>query len=160
MAQEAPREIVRRAVARDEMDLLLLGEPRYRYFDRWSSSPYNTDAVSLLSAFYGLARDGELTNAKEILMRAIGKLIDCYEGLKPVAGCILFKSSRRGRDAFVLDLPLEELAAELRQNIRVFAFRLEKDKTGLGERFPDGRLGDLRRLSRSCENVGGPAFYV
>ena len=58
----------------------------------------------------------------------------------------------------MLGLPLESIAAELRQSIRVFRFRLEKDRTGVGAEWQDGLFGDLRRLSRNTEGVGGPSF--
>jgi hypothetical protein len=103
---------------------------------------------------------------RDRLDRAIRKIIDVYEGLDPAATCVLYESSARSTvDCFGrpklqngLLLPIEEIAAELRQSIRVFAFRLEKDKTGYGDQHPDGRLGVFRRLSEKLEQEGGPSF--
>lgn len=151
-------EIVRNALERDELNLLLLGRPEYQYFDRWSSSPYNTDPVALLDTLYRLVQESQRPQIRDRLLGAIKKIVDTYDGLTPVAGCILFEAGRKSDKRPMLGLPLEEIAAELRQSIRVFRFRLEKDKTGVGAQWPDGLLGDLRRLSRNTEQLGGPSF--
>jgi hypothetical protein len=140
----SPTDIVRTALAKDELDLLLLGVPEYQFFDRWSGSPYNTDLASLLPELYLLAENGQEVRVRDNLLAAINKIVDTYEGLLPVAICILFESGRQIRDENVLGLPLFDMASELQQAIRVFAFRLMGDKSGVGAEWPDGRLGDLR----------------
>jgi hypothetical protein len=154
----SPIDIVRTALAKDELDLLLLGVPEYQFFDRWSGSPYNTDLASLLPELYLLAEDGQEVRVRDNLLAAINKIVDTYEGLVPVAICILFETGRRIRDEYVLGLPLFDMASELQQEIRVFAFRLMEDKSGVGAEWPDGRLGDLRRLSKNTVERGGPSF--
>jgi hypothetical protein len=158
MANLPPKEIVDKALERDELDLLLLGKSEYQFFDRWSSSPYNTDLVAILDALYRFAGEDQREQIKKRLLGAIKKIVDTYEGLVPVAGCILLESGRRSENRPTLGLPLKEIAAELMQSIRLFSFRLEKDKTGVGAQWPDGLLGDLRRLSKNTERVGGPSF--
>lgn len=165
MSQLSPNEIVAKALKRDELDLLLLGPPEYQFFDRWVD-PYNTDLTALLGALYSDAVEGRREQIKNRLLAAIMKIVETYDGLFPVAECVLYEASARSAvDWFgrpkantSLGLPLEEIAAELRQSIRVFAFRLEKDKAGVGANWPDGLLGDLRRLSKNTLTLGGPSF--
>ena len=158
MGQLTPKEIVLKAIERDELDRLLLGKLEYQFFDRWSGSPYNTDLVPLLNVLYRFCGEHQQEQTKNRLLSAINKIVDTYDGLDPVAVCILFETGRRSDDRPTLGLPQEDIAAELRQSIRVFSFRLEKDKTGAGDEWPDGRLGDLRRLSKNTERLGGPSF--
>jgi hypothetical protein len=165
MAEHNAEEIVRKAIEKDELDLLLLGKPEYQFLPRWTPAD-DTDLVELLSALYRLVTEYRREELKDYLHRAIKKIVDTYEGLDAVASCILFESSKQSPvDCFgephqpnPLGLPLDGIASELRQSIRVFSFRLEKDKTGVGSQWPDGRLGDLRRLSQITKRLGGPAF--
>jgi hypothetical protein len=165
MSELSPKEIVRKALKKGELDLLLLGRPEYQYIDRWVD-PYNTDLTALLRALYWDFAEGQREQIKNRLFAAIKKIVNSYEGLFSVAGCVLYETAARSSvDSFgrpkpetSLGLPLDEIAAELRQSIRVFSFRLEKDKTGVGAQWPDGLLGDLRRLSKNTERLGGPSF--
>jgi hypothetical protein len=157
-SQALPNDIVRTALDKDELDLLLLGSPEYQFFDRWSGSPYNTDLASLLHALYLLSENGQEVRVRDSLLAAIKKIVDTYDGLLPVASCILFESGRQIRDEYTLELPLLDIAGELRQQIRVFAFRLMEDRSGVGAEWSDGRLGDLRRLSKNTVERGGPSF--
>jgi hypothetical protein len=167
MIERSAEEIVHKAIEKNELDLLLLGKPEYQYRSRWSSAPGDTDLAELTPVLYrgdtGLYSREQL---RDYLHNAIQKIINLYEGLDAVAHCILHESAEQSPvDWFgephqpnPLGLPLDDIAGELRQSIRVFSFRLEKDKTGVGSRWPDGRLGHLRQLSRSTERLGGPAF--
>jgi len=156
-AQRSPEKIVRKALKRDELALLLLGKPKYQYLPYWSPAPGNTCIVSLLSALRDLVRDypkdypcEEIRNR---LNQAIKKIVNIYEGIDPVVTCLVFESRRRP-----FGLPMDEIAADLKQSIRVFSFRLEKDRTGEGAQYPDGQLGNFRRLSEVAESLGGPSF--
>jgi hypothetical protein len=157
-SQASPDKIVRKALDRGELDLLLLGVPKYQYFDRWSGCPYNTDHPSLLSALYLLAENGQEVRIRDSLIAAIKKIIDTYDGLLPVAACILYESGQQFNDKYTLGLPLLDIASELRQQITVFSFRLIDDRSGVGAEWPNGRLGDFRRLSKNTVENGGPLF--
>ena len=170
MTEISPQEIVRKALERDELDLLLLGGPEYRCFlllsALRSSLRYENDLGELLQVLYKSAEDHPEKGIADRLLRAMKKIVEHYEGLTPVARCILYEIvARSAVDCFgrpkaqtSLGLPLEEIASELKQSIRVFSFRLEKDKVGVGAEWPDGLLGDLRRLSRNTVRLGGPSF--
>jgi|GEM_PF-1837021 len=154
-----PEAILRRAVARNEMKQLLLGFPAYRYRTRWSPAPGNTDLTDLLGAIYELP-DGETRlRAARQLLQSLSAIVGTYEGLDPVATCILLETTRKYDGRPSLNLPIATLANELRLSIRVFALRLRSDKTGLGQGWPEGRLDDFRRLSKIVASYGGPAFY-
>jgi hypothetical protein len=46
-------KIVRKAIKRGELDLLLLGRPEYRFLPKWSPAT-GSDIIALLSGLYGL----------------------------------------------------------------------------------------------------------
>jgi hypothetical protein len=158
-------DVVRAALDADELDKMLLGWPPYQYLPKWSPAT-DTDLPQLLHALYGLVGVYPREDLSDRLRHAIEKIVVDYEGLGPVASCILFEASARAPfDAFgkpkadtSLRLPLDEIADDLRQSVRVFSIRLEKDKTGVGSEWPDGRLGDFRRLSKNTVRYGGPSF--
>jgi hypothetical protein len=152
-------EIVKNALDKDELDLLLLGKPEYCYLPRWVSTPGNTDLVELLTTLYEEYGQYHHEEIKEQLCRAITKIVSIYDGLIPVANCILLESSRRKNDIFSLDLPLEEIAIELNESIKKYYSQLRDDKNGAGSRWDDGLLGDLRRLNKITIKKGGPSFF-
>ncbi|MEN6449431.1 MAG: hypothetical protein ABFC96_02985 [Thermoguttaceae bacterium] len=158
MGQESAQEIVRKAIERDEVDLLLLGKPGYKFLPKWSPAPGDTDLTALLSALRGLVGKYPHGEIRDLLYRAIRKIVGTYEGLDPVACCLICEAVNRSEGKSSFELPVDEIAAELRQSIMAFRSRLERDKTGFGAEWPDGMLGDLRRLSRNTEHKGGPSF--
>lgn len=158
MTQNSPDAIVRRALEQNELSLLLLGANEYQYFDRWVGHADNTNLPELLSSLYGFISDEGREIIRDRLLLAINEIIESYEGLFPVATCILFESSHRSENQPTLGLPLDELAEVLRQKVREFGFKLEKDKTGPGFNWPRGRLDDMRRLSKNTVRLGGPSF--
>lgn len=159
MSESNAHEIVKNALDKDELDLLLLGKPEYCYLPRWTSLQTNTDLVELLTILYeefGQYHPDEIT---ERLSNAVTKIISTYDGLIPVANCILLESYRRNNESLSLDLPLEEIALELNESIKKYYSQLREDKSGLGSRWDDGLLGELRRLNRITTKKGGPSFF-
>jgi hypothetical protein len=159
MARSNAYEIVKNALDKDELDLLLLGTPEYCYAPRWSDSPQNTEIVELLTALYEEYGQYHPEEIRERLHRAISKIISNYDGLIPVANCILLEAYRRKNESFSLDLPLEEIAKELNESIKKYYAQLRDDKSGAGGRWDDGLLGELRRLNKITVNKGGPSFF-
>ena len=158
MADTDPKTIVERAIARGELDKLLLGEPEYCYRSRWSPAPGDTDLTELLEIVYGRLDSADAARVREAMKKALFSVVGRYEGVEPVVIAILMESRRKRDTDDVLGLPLNELAEKLRGSINAFSTKLKTDKTGVGEGMTDGRLGDLRRLSRTIEELGGPAF--
>ena len=158
MTQRSAQEIVRNALEKDELDLLLVGIPEYQFLPKWSPASGNTDLTYLLDALYMGIADYTREELRERLHRAIRKIVGAYEGLDPVACCILCETVERTEGKLSLDLPLEEIAIELRHNIEQYKSRLIEDKSGAGSLWNDGRLGDLRRMSKNTEKRGGPSF--
>jgi hypothetical protein len=159
MAGSSFFEIVRKALDKDELDLLLLGTPEYCCAPRLAATPTNDDLVELLTTLYEEYGQYHPEDIKERLCLAIGKIISTYDGLIPVANCILFEAYRRKNDSFTLGLPLEELAVQLNQGIRENYATLRDDKSGNGSRWDDGLLGDLRRMNKITVKKGGPSFF-
>ena len=131
MAQRPAEKIMRKAYKRGDLALLLLGNRKYRYLPHWSPAPGNTDLALLLSELEELVGEHPPNEVGDCLYLAIKEIVGTHEGIRPVASCLLFDSCER-----VFDLPLVEIAADLRQSIRVFRSRLEEDKTAGG----NGRL--------------------
>jgi hypothetical protein len=158
MTTTDPETIVRAALAKDELDKLLLGAPEYQYRSRYSPAPGNTDLTELLSVIYDCFDAKAMETAKERLLKALYSFCDTYEGMDAVSTCILFETVRKSGGRPILGLPLEDLATRLQATIQAFEPRLRADKSGGGRHWPDGMLGDLRRLSLNTERYGGPPF--
>jgi hypothetical protein len=159
MLESNAYNIVKNALDKDELDLLLLGKPEYCYMPRWTTSPLNTNLVELLTTLYEEYGQYHHEDIKERLCHAITKIVSTYDGLIPVANCILLESSRRKKDNFSLDLPLEEIAIELNESIKEYYSQLREDKSGAGNRWDDGLLGELRRLNKITVKQGGPSIF-
>ena len=159
MAERTAFEIVKKALDKNELDLLLLGNPEYCYLQRWTTSLWNTDLEELLTTLYEENGQYHQEEIKEQLSRAITKIVSTYDGSIPVANCILLESYRRKNDSFSLDLPLEEIAIELNESIKKYYSQLREDKSGAGSRWDDGLLGELRRLNKITTKKGGPSFF-
>ena len=170
MPRSVVRDIVDMAVSKDTFDLLLLGKAEYRCFSldsaMRSGNPYDNDLGEVLDELYRYARRNPEENIGERLLAGMMKIVDTYEGLTALAQGILFEAFAMSRvDDFGqskpnrgLGFPLDGIAEELKRSIQVFSSRLMNDRAGVGEEWPDGVLGDLRRLSRNTESVGGPRF--
>lgn len=153
-----PRDIVNTALAKGELDKLLLGAPEYQYRSRFSPAPGDTDLTELLAVIYDGLDPQTREAAKDALVKALYALSGTYEGIDAISTCILFETGQKFDRRPPLGLPLEDLAMKLQATIRAFEPRLRADKSGGGRDWPDGLLGDLRRLSRNTEKYGGPAF--
>ncbi len=158
MTTPDPLAIVQDAVAKGELDKLLLGEPGYRYLPKWSSAPGGTDLAALITLLYDNTATADRSQVCDDLARALDSIVGTYEGLDPVAGCILLETLRRAENRSPLGLPIEDLATRLRASIDAFRDRLTADRSGNGAGWANGRLDDLRRLSRNTEKYGGPSF--
>lgn len=158
MTRDNSVDIVKTALAKGELDKLLLGTPDYQYRSKYSPSPSNTDLTELLAVIYLSLENSEKDAAREALVNALYSLSGTYEGIDPTATCILYESGKKSRGSAGLGLPIDDLAEKLRSTIRIFESRLRNDKSGGGRDYSDGLLGDLRRLSRITEKHGGPSF--
>jgi hypothetical protein len=153
-----PLSIVKTAMTRAEVDKLLLGQQPYQYRSRYSPAPGNTDLTELLDVIYNRLDPNTRDQAKAGLIAALNSLGGTYDGIQPIATCILYEAGHCGDRRPTLGLPLENLARVLEITIRAFENRLRTDKSGLGDRFVDGVLGNLRRMSRITQEYGGPSF--
>ena len=152
-----PKALVHSALESGEFLRLLMGEPEYRYMPPRSLSPWDTDLTVLLDVIYDCDDPVVRALAKRELTYAAREAVERYRGLIPVAICVLVESAKkvRGRE---LGLPVAELAGSLRKGIVIHASQLSCDYTGGGAMWPDGLLGELRRLSQNCAAAGGPSF--
>jgi len=153
-----PTTIVEKAISNGELDKLLLGAPEYQYRTRWSPAPGSTDLTELLAVIYDRLDAKTREKAKLELEFALNKLVHVYEGLEPVATCILIESFRKSKGRPFLNLPIEGLAEKLNKSIHTFESRLRSDNSGSGQQWADGMLGEMRLLSRNTAQVGGPSF--
>lgn len=154
-----PEEIVRRAVESNELRELLLGEEKYRYRANYSAGPGPTDLTALLSSFYHWPQGEQRKKLAQRLNDVLMQIVDTYEGLEPVAVCILMETLARKNHDPTLGLHVEVLAKKLQDRITRFSSRLASDKTDAGASWPHGRLDDFRNLSRNVTKYGGPAFF-
>jgi hypothetical protein len=158
MTSSDPVTIVRAALAKGEFEQLLLGAPEYQFRSKYSPAPGNTDLTELLEVVFDRLDPEDRKVARDALVEALRSLSGTYDGIVAIATCLLIEMLRRSDGRNTLGLPVEELGTKLQATIRAFEPRLRADKTNGGDIWPDGLLGDLRRLSRITEGYGGPSF--
>jgi hypothetical protein len=159
MTIATPTTIVTVALANGEVDKLLLGEQEYQYRSKYSPATGNTDLTELLAVFYDGLETQTRDNAKGALIKALNDLCGTYEGIDAIVTCILIETLRRSDGRRTLELPVEYLAEKLQETIKMFESRLIGDKSGNGQDWKDGQLGELRRLSNNVVKYGGPSFF-
>ena len=150
-----PYEIVDRALKNGELDKLLLGYPQYFYTNRYSYFSDYTDVIVLLNILYSKE---DVDDCRQQLSHAIFNIVDLYEGIDPVATCLLYETSHLFDQRKSLGLPLEEITLRLRKTIKHFQDRLIADKTGGGWNKPNGRYEDMQRLSLNTQDYNGMPF--
>ena len=78
MVQLSPKEIVGKALEKDELDLLLLGRPEYRCFSLLSalrsSLPYDNDLGKLLDVLHEYGGEYTRDDIAGRLLRAMKKI--------------------------------------------------------------------------------------
>ncbi len=158
MTTADPIAMITEAAAKGELIKLLLGEPGYRYLPKGSPAPGDTDLAAVIGVLYDFTPESERTHVRDEMLKALNAIVSTYQGIEPVASSILLESLRKMRNRPRLGLPLDDLATKLYDSISAFADRLKSDKSGIGAGWPDGRLGELRRLSKNTVDLGGPSF--
>lgn len=152
-----PVRIIKEAVARGDVDRLLLGSPEYRWRDKWSVSPEASDIGDLLRIMCDSFDNAEREVLGRDLAVAAYAVVDEYEGIMPVAYCIYVEVTHKARNGKHLGFPVEDLAARLKASIKRHEYRLFSDPSGAYySRLPDGRLTFLRNLSDQVAAKGGP----
>lgn len=151
-------DLINLAIARGEVSQLLIGEDPYVYLPPGTPSEERTDLAEVLRIAYDQLPDDRRPELRRALLDTVEKLLPRYDGLFPIAVCLLIEVLRRARNRKPLNLPTETIAARLRERICDYRTQLSGDKSGPGKYFVDGRLGDLRRLSNICAELGGESF--
>ena len=147
-------KILYRAISRNEMDKLLLGYPEYCYRSRWSPAPENTDLTELIGIIYDTPKLVSNASISKIMETSLFKTLTTFDGLAPVASCILLESSYKYDHRPILNLPLETLAKELKSQITKFTKAMDSDTFFLNTE----KIEDLQRLSKIVVELGGPSF--
>jgi hypothetical protein len=153
-----PLQILQEAVARSEMDLLLLGLSPYAYLPSSSPSPGRTDLAELLRVAYDLWPANDRDRIRDSIIGALRKLVSEYDGLEPVAACLLIETLRQSRKRSPMELPVADLSKSLSESIDKYREILSRDFSGSGAEYDDGRLGELRRISEIVKGLGGNQF--
>lgn len=153
-----PKQIVQDALTRNELAELLLGRTPYNYQPPHSASPYQTDLIGLLEILYQTTSMSNLKSVATKLQQAVLQVSKTYEGVIPTALVILIETLRLKRGHVVFSLPLDQLALELRNTVTQHQEQLKKDFSNGGSVWPDGILGEIRRLNQNITEIGGPAF--
>lgn len=149
-------DLIRTALAKRQVEELLLGNDPYAYLPPYSPAVGPTDLAEVLRILYEACLPEMTTQVRELMVPALESLVERYEGLDAVATCILKETSNRSRSGPTIGLPVEDLAKRLRHSIAIYKERLTADKSGEGAEWPDGMVGMFRRLSRRVVELGGP----
>ena len=155
-----PIQILQDAVANSEMDMLLQGKAPYTYLPSTSPSTGSTDLAELLRVAYDLWPVDDRDRMRASMIDAINKLVSVYDGLEPVAACLLVETLRKANNRSPMGLPVSDLTKRLRDSIDKYRDRLGRDFSGSGAEWKDGRLGELRRLSDIVRSLGGIEFVI
>jgi len=159
MTDPKPKQIVESAITANALCELILGRAPYIYLPVGSPAPGNTDLSILLSALYdelkGLDRERLRTDYENALCRAL----KMEEGIGPVAYAVVFEALRKSKSRAPMNIALNDLAEKLRQSIHLHWDMLSHDFSGAGRGWANGWLGELGRLSRLSEELGGPRFF-
>lgn len=159
--ERTPYELTALAVTNQELDKLLLGLPPYEFRPKFSPSSTSTDlAILLPSGLYEFARRHPSENLSNILQKTLLELADTYEGIPAVASIILGETRGQFSGETPLKLDLHALAKVLSETINKHKETLRLDNSGEGWSWKDGRLGDLRNLSKNTVGLGGMGFCV
>lgn len=150
-----PIDLVKTAVAKGELDRMLLGEPQYWFQSKYSYAPGPTDVSSLIDAIYICTDDIDILSIRSEYIRALWAIVEKYEGIDAVSSAIFTEAYHRREQRLVLGIPLEELAERLRSTIARGEDRLLSAPSWIG--FPS-RFQDIRQLSHTTTEYGGPAF--
>ncbi|MCU0721772.1 MAG: hypothetical protein MUC83_18825, partial [Pirellula sp.] len=94
------------------------------------------------------------------LIDAMSKLVSTYDGLEPVAACVLIETLRQSKNRSPMGLPVRDFTERLLRSIDEFRDRLSRDLSGFGVGWKDGRLGEVRRLSEIVRSLGGSRFVI
>lgn len=154
------RQLVRHAILHNDVVGLLLGRHPYAYRSKFSPANSPTDHAELFE--FGVYRVFEESPGRKSFKRqfddALRALVENYEALPIIAFIILIEIIRRKNGKISLEVDLDELGKALLKSIERHKTRLIADTTREGYSNPQGRYGDLVRLSRICERLGAPRF--
>lgn len=155
-----PVDLVRRALLTGEVEQLLVGSPPYAIRHRSSSSTTATDLPLLFDqGIYPLASDLGARPLRDSIMVSIPKLTATNPGTLALAFVVLIEAMRRARGAFSLELDLSVVALALRSAIEKRWEALASDSSLGGGAWPDGLLGELRRIALNSARFGAPRFF-
>jgi hypothetical protein len=149
-------DLIRTALAKRQIEELLLGRDPYAYMPPYSPAVGPTDLAEVLRILYEVCLPELTAQVADLMIPALESLVERYEGLDAVATCILTETLSRSRSGPIIGLPIDDLAKRLRHSIAVYRDRLVADKSGEGAVWPDGMVGMFRRLSRIVVELGGP----
>lgn len=90
------------------------------------------------------------------LAQAVAQLSKRYEGVAPISAVILLETLRRQRGRATFDLPIDDIAHDLRETIRNNWSKLAKDLSAEGRTWSEGWIGELYRRRNLIHDLGGP----
>ena len=158
MTDLIPKSIVAKALSSGDILGLLLGEEAYRCLPVSSPAPGNTDLAVLLAALYDEIGNLDRERLRHTYEEALCVALETERGVGPVAYAIVFEALRRARNRSSMGVSLDDLAKRLRKAISQHHDELERDLSGPGKEWPNGWLGELGRLSKLSQELGGPTF--
>ena len=149
-------EIVRRAFVNGDMRKLLLEDPEYCYMYKWSSSPSNSDTSVLREIIYRYTPADIRVAVQQSYKDAIDELVSEKIGIIPVCHAILHEVGSIRDQGKGLGLDLESLATQLSKIIPENFQYLSNDKSGHGRGWANGMIGEVARVDKIVQELGGP----
>lgn len=147
--------LAKSAVNNAELDKLMLGEPRYWFTSKDSYAPGPTDVGTLIDSLYLDMQGPDFFQTRSEFIRALWSVVDKFEGIYAASHSIFTETYRRRKGEATFDVPTNDLAARLRATIIRHEVRLKNERSWIGWSC---RLDDLRQLSQTTNEHGGPAF--
>lgn len=118
------RAIVMNAIRDRELDRVLLGHEGYRHINFGTMCPGPTDVSAVCQLLFHRDLGISKRVITEQLIHAVESIVDTYEGILPSTVVITSHLIDKANGRPTLDLPIEELAAEIRASVAVHGERL------------------------------------
>lgn len=153
-------DLTRKAAEGGAIRELLLGEGGFAFIPKFSPSDLATDlAVVLPDGVYPYAERNPQFPMRERMDDTLRKFTGTALEITSFALVVFFESQRRYQGKSHLGLDLDSLSGVLKGAIDRQRHELEREQSFGGRGYPDGVVGNLRRLSGMTETSGGPSFF-
>lgn len=141
--------IVNDVIINNEYEKLLLGEEPYRVISEKGMSPWGYDLIIGLEVLNQQIYDEDIPKFK----KSLEKVANMYKGVIPSLITLLFIYLKRKKLELNFDFDERDVISILRKTISRHKPVLVNDKSGPGNNYENGMLGEVLRLSDNIFDI-------